>query len=44
MRLEDAAFLLTGAGTWVGKSAYFTADSMTIQEGKRAITQAIVDH
>ena len=31
---RDAAFLLTGAGTWVGKSAYLTADPMTIQEGR----------
>ena len=35
MRLRDAAFLLTGAGTWVGKSTYLTADPMTLQEGKR---------
>ena len=27
---RDAAFLLTGAGTWVGKLAYLTADPMTI--------------
>ena len=38
---RDAAFLLTGAGTWVGKSAYLTADPMTIQEGRRTIAQAI---
>ena len=25
---RDAAFLLTGAGTWVGKLAYLTADPM----------------
>ena len=31
---RDATFLLTGAGTWVGKSAYLTADPMTIQEGQ----------
>ena len=31
---RDAAFLLTGASTWVGKSAYLTADPMTIQEGR----------
>ena len=31
---RDAAFLLTGAGTWVWKSAYLTANPMTIQEGK----------
>ena len=30
---RDAAFLLTGAGTRVGKSAYLPADPMTIQEG-----------
>ena len=41
---RDAAFLLTGAGTWVGKSAYLTTDPMTLQEGKRAITQAVSDH
>ena len=40
---RDATFLLTGAGTWVGKLAYLAADSMTIQEGKRAIAQAISD-
>ena len=34
----------TGAGTWVGKSAYLTTDPMTLQEGKRAITQAVLDH
>ena len=32
--VRDAAFLLTGAGTWVGKSAYLTANPMTIPEGK----------
>ena len=32
------------AGTWVGKSAYLAADSMTIQEGKRAIAQVILNH
>ena len=40
----DAAFLLTGAGTWVGKLAYLTANPLTIQEGKRAIAQAITDN
>ena len=30
---RDATFLLTGAGTWVGKSAYLTANPMTIEEG-----------
>ena len=41
---RDATFLLTGAGAWVGKSAYLTADPMTLQEGKRAITHAVLDH
>ena len=40
-KARDAAFLLTGAGTWVGKSAYLTTDPMTIPEGKRAIAQAV---
>ena len=40
---RDAAFLLTGAGMWVGKLAYLAADPMTIQEGKRAIAQAVLD-
>ena len=31
---RDAAFLLTGAGTWVGKLAYLATDPMTIQEGR----------
>ena len=43
-KARDATFLLTGAGTWVGKLAYLTTDPMTIQEGKRAITEAILDH
>ena len=34
---RDTAFLLTGAGTWVGKLAYLTTDPMTLQEDKRAI-------
>ena len=42
-KARDAAFLLTGAGTWVGKLAYLTTDPMTIQEGRRAIAQAISD-
>ena len=41
---RDATFLLTCAGSWVGKSAYLTTDPMTLQEGKRAITKAILDH
>ena len=34
---RDTAFLLTRAGTWVGKLAYLTANPMTLQEGRRAI-------
>ena len=41
---RDATFLLTGPGMWVGKLAYLAADPMTIQEGKRAIAQAISDN
>ena len=41
---RDAAFLLTRAGTWVGKAAHLTANPMTIQEGKRAIAQAVSDN
>ena len=37
-KARDATFLLTGAGMWMGKSAYPTANPMTLQEGKRAIT------
>ena len=40
---KDATFLLMGAGTWVGKLAYLTANPMTLQEGKRAIAHAISD-
>ena len=43
-RARDDAFLLTGAGMWVGKLAYLTADPKAIQEGKRAIVQAVLDH
>ena len=42
-KARDAAFLLTGAGTWVGKLAYLAADPAKIQQGKRAIAQAISD-
>ena len=41
---RDAAFLLTGAGTWVGKLAYLTTNPVTIQEGKRDIAQAVSDN
>ena len=43
-KARDAAFLLTWAGTSVGKATYLTTDSMTIQEGKRAIAQAVSDN
>ena len=41
---RDATFLFTGAGMWVGKLAYLTTDPMTIQEGRRAIAQAVSDN
>ena len=41
---RDAVFLLTGGGTWVGKLVYLTANPMMLQEGKRAITWAVLDH
>ena len=41
---RDATFLLTGTGTWVGKVAYLTTDSMTIHKGRRAIVQVISDN
>ena len=40
---RDAAFLLSRAGTWVGKPAYLSANPMTIQEGRWAIAQAITN-
>ena len=43
-KARDATFLLTGAGTWVGKSAYLTTDPVTIQEGRRTIAQAISEN
>ena len=41
---RDAAFLLTGAGTLVGKLAYLTTDPVTIHKGRRAIAQAVSDN
>ena len=41
---RDATFLLTGAGTWVGKLANLTTDPVTIHEGRRAIAQAMLDN
>ena len=43
-KARDGNFLLTSTGMWVGKLAYLTADPMTIQEGRRAIAQAILDN
>ena len=43
-KARNATFLLTGAGAWVGKSAYLTIDPMTLQEGKRAIACTVSDH
>ena len=40
---RDAAFLLTGACMWVGKSGHLAADPMTIQEGRQVIAQAVTD-
>ena len=40
---RDAAFLITGDGTLVGKPAYLTASPITLPEGKRAITRAVSD-
>ena len=39
--VRDAAFMLTGTGTWVGKLAHLSANPLTIQEGQQVITQAI---
>ena len=41
---KDATFLLTGAGMWLEKLAYLTTDPVMIQEGKRAIAQAMSDN
>ena len=38
---RDATFMLTGAGTWVGKPAYLATDPLTIQGGWWEIAQAI---
>ena len=43
-KARDATFLLTGVGMWVGKLAYLTANPVTIQGGRRAIAQAILDN
>ena len=41
---RDVAFLSTRADMWVGKPANLATDPMTIQEGQRAIAQAVMDH
>ena len=41
--VRDAAFTLTGAGTWVGRPDYLATDPLTIQEGWQMITQAITE-
>ena len=41
--VRDATFLLTGAGTGVGKSTSLPTESMTIQKGRQAIAQAVTD-
>ena len=38
---RDTMFLLTRAGTWVGKSAYLTTNPMTLPEDRRAIAKAM---
>ena len=40
---RDAAFLLTGVGTWIGKPAYLAANPITIQEGLWATAQDVTD-
>ena len=40
---RDAAFMLTGVGTWVGKPAYLAADPLMIQEGQQEIAWAITE-
>ena len=42
-KARDAAFTLTGAGTWFGKPAYLVADPLTIQEGWWTIAQAVAE-
>ena len=42
-KAKDAAFLLTGSGTWVGKPAYLAADPLTVQEGQQAIAQPLLN-
>ena len=41
---RDATFMLTGAGTWVGKPAYLVTDPLMIQEGWQEIAWAVTEH
>ena len=43
-KARDAAFLPSGAGMWMGRLAYLNANPVTIQEGRRAIAEAILDN
>ena len=42
-KVRDAAFTLTGAGTWVGKLAHLAVNPLTIWEGWQVIAQAIME-
>ena len=44
LKADEARGTSPGAGAWVGKWAYLTANPMTLQEGKRAIACAVSDH
>ena len=39
---RDAAFMLTGVGTWVGKPAYLAKESLTIH-GRQEIAWAVTE-
>ena len=43
-KARDAAFMLTGTGTWVGKPAYLAAYPLSILEGWWEIAWAITKH
>ena len=40
---RDTVFMLTGMGTWVCKPTYLATDSLTIQESRQEIAQAITE-
>ena len=42
-KVRDATFILTGAGTWVGKPAYLAANPLTIQESWWIIAQTVTE-